>query len=163
MRLRLEAVSTHGGIATVVNLEQNAKFRPAVVDGPGRRLAKALGGPLPPDARPPKEYAGKPRLIVPTVRTVLTAGERLRLKVIVLSRRPPTRAAVHWRRMGEGTFVRFPLAHLARGVYSAALPAEATRADLEYYVRAETGDGRTLRFPATAPKLCQSVVVVSAE
>ncbi|MHC4506726.1 MAG: malectin domain-containing carbohydrate-binding protein, partial [Planctomycetota bacterium] len=52
VRLRLEAVSTHGGIATVVNLEQNAKFRPAVIDAPGRRLARALGGPLPPDALP---------------------------------------------------------------------------------------------------------------
>ncbi len=163
VRLRLEAVSTHGGIATVVNLEQNAKFRPAVIDAPGRRLARALGGPLPPDARPPKEYRGKARIVVPTVRTVLAAGERLRLKVIVLSRRPPTRVAVHWRRMGEGTFVRFPLAHLARRVYTATLPAEATRADLEYYVRAETGDGRTLSFPATAPKLCQTVVVAGAE
>jgi hypothetical protein len=163
VRVRLEAVSTHGGIATVVNLEQNAKFRPLVIDAPGRRLARALGGPLPPDALPPREYAGRPRIIVPTVRTVLAAGERLTLKVIVLSRRPPARAAVHWRRMGEGGFVRFPLAHSRAGVYTASLPAEATGADLEYYVRAETRDGRTLSFPATAPELCQSVVVVDVE
>jgi hypothetical protein len=48
-------------------------------------------------------------------------------------------------------------------VYRVTLPAEATKADLEYYVQVAAGDGRELRFPAAAPSLCQTVVVVRGE
>ncbi len=55
---------------------------------PGRELAKMLGEPLPLDALPSQQYEGEPRLIVPTVRTGVTAGEPLRLTVIAMGSDP---------------------------------------------------------------------------
>jgi len=93
------------------------------------------------------------------VRTCLVAGEPLRLKVIVLGAEPRG-GTVFWRALGAGEVAKVPLEHVARGVYAATLPAEATGGDFEYYVEAAIDEGKTLRFPATAPQLNQSVVVV---
>lgn len=148
-------VSTYGELGTVTNLQQHSM--PGLLLQPGQELAKLLGTPLPDDAMPSKRYDGQPRLIVPIVRTILTAGEPLRLTAIVLGSAPQG-GFVFWRPMGADQFVKTPLINVGRGVYSATLPAEATKGDLEYYVEATT-DGKTLIWPATAPKLSQTVVV----
>ena len=102
---------------------------------------------------------------MPTVRTSVSAGESLKLKVIVLAAEDPGEMAIHWRPFGQPRFDRAPLTHLARGVYSATLPPmEANVLGLEYYVEVafgadSSGDGIS-RFPATAPALNQTVVVV---
>ena len=155
--LLLSTVSTPGGMGNVANWAQH--ILPGLLTRPGGELSKLLGRPLPADAVPDKRYAGPPRIIVPTVRTSISRGERLVLKVIVLADQPAREAAVYWRPMGRGEVAKVPLQHVARGVYRAALPAEATRADLEYYIRAVTARGRELHFPATAPKLNQTVIV----
>jgi len=135
---------------------------PSMLAGPGEELARLLGESLPADALPGNVYHGQPRLMVPFVRTSLVAGEPLRLTAIVLGMAPAD-AAVYWRPLGGGPFAKSPFVHVARGVYRLALPAEAVKADLEYYVQVSSADGRTLRFPATAPSFCQSVVVVGGE
>jgi hypothetical protein len=50
---------------------------------------------------------------------------------------------------------------LARAIHTAALPAPADES-LEYYVEAQTADGATLRWPASAPEIGQTVVCVPA-
>ncbi len=87
-------------------------------------------------------------------------GEALKLKAILLGTRP-AEAALHWRPMSEGPYRKVALEHVARGVYKVELPPEATRADLEYYIRVATRGGATLLFPVTAPVLNQTVVVMS--
>ena len=85
------------------------------------------------------------------------AGETLRLTVIVLGAKPQA-AELCWRPLGGDAMAKVPLAHVARGVYTVTLPAEAVKADFEYYVRAEAG-GKSLVFPPTAPAMNQTVVV----
>ncbi|HOD81663.1 MAG: Di-glucose binding within endoplasmic reticulum [Planctomycetes bacterium ADurb.Bin126] len=160
-RLLLETVNTPGGLAMVVNLENQAQFRPVVVDGPGRRLEAALGRPLGDDAKPPKAYQGRPRLIVPTVRSVVARGEALRLKVIALDNQPVRQLSVFWRPLGKGEFSRIQTEHVARAVYRAALPPAGE--DFEYYIEAATAAGGKLVWPTTAPGLTQSVVVLPAD
>ena len=157
----LDTTNTYGAMATVINWEHNPRYRQGAIGKTGRQLAEALGEPLPEDARPSKQYPGKPRLFVPTIRTALVAGEPLRLKVIILDRQPPKHAALHWRTMGQGEYQRISLKHVARAVYTVTLPPAATQADLEYYVEAVTAEGQPLRFPAGAPALNQTVVVMS--
>jgi hypothetical protein len=108
---------------------------------------------------------------VPVVRTGLLAGETLKLTVVILGFSDPG-AALYWRPLGTGQFAKVPLTHVARGVYTVTLPAEATKADFEYYVEAQRQvatrpDGSHLmghvRFPPTAPALNQTVVVVEAK
>ena len=91
---------------------------------------KARGGPLPPDAAVPKAYTGQPRIIVPTVRTSIAPGEMLRLKVIVLSNERPSKAALHWRKRGDGKYKPVPRKHVARGVYTVGLPPGGAGSDV---------------------------------
>ena len=53
-----------------------------------------------------------------------------------------------------------PLEHVARGVYTTTIPAgRIANNDVEYYVQAAVS-GETIRFPATAPTMNQTVVVM---
>jgi hypothetical protein len=163
----LASVTTAGGMGNVTNWQQH--IMPGLLAKPGDELAKILGEPLPADCVPSKDYQGEPRLFVPTVRTCLVAGEPLKLTAIVLGAKPET-ISVFWRPMGSGEFAEVPMEHAARGVFRATLPAEAASADLEYYVQARAtattsspglrGGLSVLRFPASAPALNQTVVVV---
>ena len=156
----LATLTTTGELGSVTNWQQHVL--PSMLIRPGEELAKLLGEPLPADAMPGSVYHGQPRLMVPFVRTSLVAGEPLRLTAIVLGI-VPADAAVYWRPLGSRPFAKAPLAHVARGVYRVTLPAEAAQADLEYYIQVSGSDGRELRFPAAAPSLCQTVVVVRGE
>lgn len=153
----LATVTNPGELGTVCNWEQHNL--PEILEKPGAELARLLGEPLPAGAQPRETYRGPTRVIVPTARTSLRAGEPLNLKVIVLSERPIRRGALHWRELGRGRFRELPLWHVARGVYSVELSADTTRGmDFEYYVRIETEGDRPVLFPATAPAQGRTVV-----
>ena len=159
--LLLATVNTNGGLATVVNLENHQRFWPEVVTKPAERLEKVLVCTLLPDAQPWKEYRGTPRIIVPTLRTNLEAGRPLTLKPILLDNAPPREAALYWRRMGHGRYSQVPLRHVARCVYTVEIPAQDTAVvAIEYYLRVTTAAGSELVFPAMAPEINQTVVIV---
>jgi hypothetical protein len=152
----LATVSTPGELGTVANWNQHNL--PDVLTKPGDELTRILGQPLPAEAQPTPTYRGPTRIIVPTLRTSLAANESQNLKVIILSERPPRSAALYWRKLGARRFAAIPLAHVARGVYSVRLPAPG-KDDLEYYIKIEPSSGEPVCFPATAPKLNQTVIV----
>ncbi len=151
----LATVSNTGELGTIANWEQH--ILPGAWERPEAELVKMLGPELPLEVRLPREYDGPPRVFVPAVRTSLEAGEALSLKVIVLSKGKPKSAEFHWREMGRGSFRSFPLENVERRVYRLTLPAPD--ADIEYYLEVEA-DGQVVRFPATAPGLNQTVVVL---
>jgi hypothetical protein len=128
------------------------------VDEPARKLEAALGRPLPDDAKPSKAYSGPPRLIVPTVRSLAVSGEALRLKVIALDKQPVKSVTLCRRPLGRGDFQRIAAEHVARAVYAVVVPP--LTGDIEYYLESEAADGRKLIWPATAPDLNQTVVVL---
>ena len=154
----LATVSNPGELGTVMNWE--AHNFPGLLTRPGEELAKLLGEPLPADAQLPKGYRGPTRVIVPAVRTSVAVGEALDLKVLVLAAAEPRDAALYWRRMGQGRFQKLPLSHVERGVYAARLGGvNAEFGAFEYYVEVKPTDGPAVRFPVSAPKLNQTVVV----
>ena len=153
----LSTVSTYGGFGEVINLEHSAGFWSPAIAGPGKQLAAALGGPLPEDAQPPKEYTGPTRLIVPTVRTSVARGEQLKLKAVVLSSARPEAVTLHWRELGRGEFRQVPFTHVARCVYTVSFRPTA---DMEYYVEAALPGESPSRFPTTAPDLNQTLVLL---
>lgn len=142
-RYLLATVNTPGGLATVVNMEIHPGWGPSV--------AKHTDQPW------PTEYQGKPRLIVPTVRTLLGKGEDLQFKVIVLDNEPPQSAMLHWRPLGTGQFQTIPLQHVAHAVYQVELPSPGD--DFEYRIEATTANGTNLRWPVTAPEINQTVLL----
>lgn len=152
----MATVTTSGEMGNVANWQQQTL--PALLTAPGRELAKLLGEDLPANSLPGQQYVGDPRMFVPEVRTSLTAGEALKLNIIILGGMPQDAAFV-WRRLGEGEYSSMRLTHVSRGVYAVTLPADAAKSDFEYYVRATVG-GKPLVFPQTGPRLNQTVVVV---
>ena len=61
--------------------------------------------------------------------------------------------------MGQGSYLKTPLRPVARGVYSVTFPAPSAEViDLECYLEAVPSSGRSLVFPATAPKQSQTLV-----
>jgi hypothetical protein len=154
----LATVSTPGELGTVANWNQHNL--PGLLTNPGEELSKLLGHPLPAEAQLTRSYHGPMRIIVPTTRTSLAANEALKLKVIILAEAAPRAATLCWRKLGERRFAKLPLKLVARGVYTVQLPAGA-KDDFEYYIQADPERGKPVYFPATAPKLNQTVVVCS--
>ncbi len=154
-RSLLAAVSTTGELGTIANWEQH--LLPGAWERPEAELVKMLGRDLPAGLTLSKVYDGPPRIVVPAVRTSLESGEPLALKVLVLAKDKPASVELHWRDMGSGGFRTVSFKHTARGVYALTLPAPSEA--IEYYVEV-SADGRTARFPATAPDLNQTVIVL---
>jgi hypothetical protein len=139
----LATVNTPGGLAMVVNLENHPGWGPAIANHAIQPW--------------PKDYQGTPRLIVPTLRSVVTRGETLALKIIALDKQAVKSVAVRLRPMGKGEWQTIPATHIARAVYEAKLPAASE--DFEYHITADTAGGGHRVWPATAPQLSQTVVV----
>jgi hypothetical protein len=154
----LATVSTTGELGTVANWNQHNL--PDLLTAPGAELARLLGEPLPPDAQPDQLYRGPTRIIVPNLRSTLAAGESQQLRVLILSQPPPRHAVLRWRKLGERRFTTVPLTHVVRGVYTVNLPSPG-KDDFEYYLQVDSDQGAPAYFPATAPKLNQTVVVTS--
>jgi hypothetical protein len=151
----LATVSNTGELGTIANWEQHNM--PDSIEKPGEELKKLLNAELPPEARLSSAYEGPARIVVPTLRPSLEAGESLNLKVIILAQNPPQEAALYWREMGKGKYQVVPLQKVARSVYSVTLPALS--ADIEYYIKARTGE-QDIVFPGTAPALNQTIVLI---
>jgi hypothetical protein len=151
----LATISNPGEMGNVCNWQQQTM--PVVLAAPGKELAKLLGEELPADAMPSKQFVGPPRIFVRDVRTGIVAGDKLTLTVVVLGIKPDS-VELRWRPLGPGKFATAPATHVARGVYTVALPAEAVKADFEYYVQAAAGS-QTIQFPAPGAALPQTVVV----
>ncbi len=156
----LLTVSTPGALGTIANWEQH--ILPGLLEKPGEELAALLEAPLPADAVLRKDYRGPPRLIVPTLRSSIEEGESLRLRILVLASARPRHVRVMYRSpMGTGGYQTCPAQHVARNVYRAVIPGAASGdGGIEYYVEAETAAGETVRFPATAPAMNQTLVTV---
>jgi hypothetical protein len=157
----LATVSNSGEMGTVANIEQHSMRKLQLLNKHDKAIEEAFGEPLPADTKPGHEYRGPTRVIVPTVRTSLMAEEDLKLKVIILSQNEPRSGCLCWRPMGAGNYNKIPLVHVSRGTYSVTIPAERIEAkDLEYHVKVTADDGREITFPATAPQMNQTVVIM---
>ena len=157
----LATLTNSSEMGTVANIEQHSMLMAKLLTAHDEKLEKLLGEPLPADTKPWKDYRGPNRVIVPTARGNLMAGEDLKLKVIILAGQQPQEAVLCWRPMGGGEYKKAALIHIARGVYSVTVPAEQIKdCDLEYHVMVNLADGQRIYFPATAPRFNQTVVVM---
>lgn len=147
--------SNTGEMGTIANWEQH--LIPDAFLKPGAELQTLLGGSLPAYADLPAGYDGPARVVVPTVRTIVAAGEPLALKAMILAAEPPASVTLYWRTLGAGKFAAVEMEHTARSTYRVSFPA--LPGDIEYYIEAKTG-GRGVFFPVTAPALNQTVVVM---
>jgi hypothetical protein len=151
-------ISTRGEIGTVANWQQHVL--PRVFEQPAREIGQALGRELPADARLGRTYVGPERLVVPTDRTALEAGEPLRLEAIVLGAAPAATVHLAWRPMGAGAWTNVPFVPSGRGVWRLSIPSPG--GDFEYAVEAVSSAGTPLRVPASGRDLPRTVVLLPA-
>lgn len=157
MSLQIQRVTNSSELGEIANLEQ-LTWSSIVVGEWDNKLTAATERRLPQEAEPSTVYSGPARLIVTPKRSQVYGDEALKLKVLTVGDvRSP---ALHWRPLGRGPFQSKPLTHVARGVYTVSLNPQSD--DFEYYVEAGTSEGEVL-FPATAPKICQSVIVLGSD
>ncbi len=149
-------VSTRGELGTVANWQQHVL--PRVFEQPAREIEQALGRELPADARLDRGYRGPERLVVPTDRTALEAGEPLRLEAIVLGDAQARSVQIAWRPMGAGAWTTVPFAHAGRGVWRVSLPSPGD--DFEYAVEAVSATGAALQVPPGGREAPRTVVLV---
>ena len=149
-------VSTRGELGTVANWQQHVL--PRVVEQPAREIEQALDRELPVDARLDHGYRGPERLVVPTDRTALEAGEPLRLEGIVLGDAKARSVQIAWRPMGAGAWTTVPFAHTGRGVWRVSLPSPGD--DFEYAVEAVSATGAALQVPPGGRDAPRTVVLV---
>jgi len=158
---QLAKVSNTGEMGVIANIEQHSMLNLQLLNKHDKAIQEALGKSLPADMQPGKEYRSPARVIVPTVCSILMADGDLKLKVIILAQNQRNKAFLYWRPMGADQYNEISLTHIARGVYSATIPAAKIKeADLEYHVKVALGDGRDIYFPATAPQMDQTVVII---
>jgi hypothetical protein len=157
----IASITTNGGLGNVTNWQQH--ILPRLIREPGILLEKYLGRELPEDAMLPKYYSGLSHMFLSTVRTILNKGESLNLKIRTISteNEKPSESIIYWRSLGETRFKSQKLNHIVNGVYKVQLaPEEITDKGLEYYVQVRFKNGDIKRFPATAPDINQTVILL---
>jgi len=103
------------------------------------------GGTLPADKDPVQSYSGGRFISCLPLRTFAKSGEALTIKALIMG--AVNNPLLHYRTLGEGSFLSIPMTHQARGVFRATIPGQ--KEDFEWYVTAGTSLGAVV-FPATA-------------
>jgi hypothetical protein len=157
----LASITTYGGLGNVTNWQQHNI--PRLIHEPGLLLEKYMGKGLPEEAKLPKNYSGPCHMFVSKVRTILEKGESLTLKIRTISVNDaiPADAKIYWRTLGESRYKSKELDHIARGVYEFQLDSQAIpEKGLEYYVQVKFKKGDIRKFPATAPDINQTIILL---
>ena len=157
-RILLAKISTNGEMGTLANLELHNLRRNKYLTGHDGFLL-GLGVQLPAEAFPPKEYAGKTRVIVTTRPSIIGKEDDLYLRVRVLSEASDISGQLMWRTLGKGPFNAVHLRHMARNVFEVRIPADEINEDFEYYILVDAG-GDIIPYPATAKQINLSVVLL---
>jgi hypothetical protein len=150
----LNTVNTPGEMGTVANLELHSRKSGNMLTCHDSILEKYCGRKLP---QIPSLYKGKNRLIVPTVRNVVNKNETLNLKIMAMDNLCVNSVTIMKRKLGSKNWQPIEAIHIARAIWSTTIRVDD---DMEYYVFAKTKKGEKLVWPASAPEINQTIVVV---
>ena len=159
MRFEMARLTNTSELGEIANIEQQrAVVKMKFLTTYDETLSQIIGKQLPPEIKLSNVYTGPAHIVVPTIRSQIEKGQSLKLKVIILDKEQPKNAAIYYRPLGKGTFQKIPLTHIDRAVYNVTLPP--AEEDFEYYIQANSSTGKRLMFPATAPNINQTVIVM---
>jgi hypothetical protein len=144
-----------GELGTISSLESGSRDR--VVSAQDPAIAGLLGEPLPAAAAVRTAYRGAPRLFVSGACTQRQAKEPVELRAFVLAAAPCAGLKLYWRELGDKRYRQVAAMRRGRQAYRAGVPGQSP-GTAEYYLEATLADGRTVRWPETAPGLSQTVV-----
>jgi len=151
----VNAAKSPGEIGAITHIEYGARQR--LVTSQDKKLEEWLGAPLPPESAVSSAYRGKPRMFLSTSRTQMAAGQPQELRPFVLSSAKCVGINLYWRPLGQGEFQKVVAAHRNRQAYRVSLPPRSG-GTVEYYLEARLEDGLNVLWPATAPRMNQTVI-----
>jgi hypothetical protein len=157
----LQTVTNSSELGTIANLEMHTRKNTHFVSLHDSQVQQWLGSSLPADARLSNTYTGTPYIIVPSKRTRANVGENLHLKVIILDNNRVKEAKLYWRKLGDKDYQEIVLKHVARAVYKVSFPKFEEEKTIEYHVKAQTASAKELIWPATAPAINHSVIIMN--
>ncbi|KAA6350331.1 hypothetical protein EZS27_002297 [termite gut metagenome] len=149
-------INTYGELGNLTNWQQH--LMDLYFDKPAKELTSLLGTELPAEALPDKVPVYSSRIIAPELRTAIDRGESFNMQVII-TEISPAKAVLKYRMLGEKKYQTIALQTVGRCVYQADIPANSLTGDFEYYIEVEKQSSGTMRFPATAPALNQTVAI----
>lgn len=152
----LAYASTPGDLGTIANWEQH--LIPYNVDSHLARIEQLTGQKLPPEAVPSAALLNIKKLMVPTVRTLLDADEDLEVTMIIYGF-TPTDPILNFKPLGSPDYRSVPFKPVRNGVYKAIIPASQIPGDFEYHILTGSSDPLVSKWPATAGRSDQTVVV----
>ena len=71
----------------------------------------------------------------------------------------PKTTVIRYRILGTNEYQEIAFVKIDRGVYQAEIPAGSITDDFEYYIIIKETGGKEHYWPATAPKMNQTVIV----
>ncbi len=141
----LNSINTRGGFGNLANWEQHVWS--TAFKAQDDYLLKYLGE-LAPVYERSCDYPGEPRLIVPTVRSVIGASENFKLEVICVNMEV-NEAKLFYRAFSEKHFSWIDLEHQARAVFRAGLKIDDPGiTGFEWYVEVKDNEGSEFLYPA---------------
>jgi hypothetical protein len=159
MDIQLSLVSNTGEMGTIANFELHNLAKINILGRHDSIIEAANGEKLPPEIEFRKTYNGKLLIINTAPLGIMKSGEDYYLRLRVLSQQPVEELQLHFKALGAKNFKTEDLSHINRGVYEITFTQnEFSDQDFEYYITAKTKT-ETAIWPATAPEICQSVVV----
>lgn len=144
-----------GEVGTVSSLESGNRKR--IVCAHDSTITRILDCSLPAETAIRTSYDGPPRLFVSSVCSQWNSGEPMEIRPFVLSSPAIRNVSLFWRPLGQGGFRKSKAVHTARHAYRVTIP-EPAEGCVEYYLRAELADGKTIYHPVTAPGMNNTVV-----
>jgi len=144
-----------GEVGTVSSLESGNRKR--IVCAHDSTIARIMDSSLPAETAIRTSYDGPPRLFVSSVCSQWNSGEPMEIRPFVLSSQAIRNISLLWRPLGQGGFRKIKASHIARHAYRVIVP-EPVEGCVEYYLRAELADGKTIHHPVTAPGINSTVV-----
>ncbi|MBD3176710.1 MAG: hypothetical protein GF320_16135, partial [Armatimonadia bacterium] len=151
----LPVVTTPGERGTVMNWEGH--ILPSVLAEPTAQLEALRGEPLPGDWRPRGDYRGPLSLRSPVRTSLVRSGESIPVEALVLSESGAASVRAVYRRIGSRSWQGVRLTNTGRGCWQGEIPA--ADATIEYYLECVTRAGERAIWPASAPSVCETVVV----
>jgi len=149
-----------GTLGTYMNIEGHSLY--GAITAVEDQLTQILGQPLPAAAMPPTVFGGKNvTIVVPTLRTTLGVGEPFDLRALALAptASPACKLTLFTSAMGSGqAFSATAFSNVGRSVFE--IGGMAVSADFEYYITADCGAGLRAAYPAGAPAVTQTVVIM---
>jgi hypothetical protein len=158
MDLLLSFAGTSGEMGTIANLEMHNLGQMKLLTKYDQAIDSLLGSKQVVPAMD-KNYRGDPRLIVPVKRGLLSEGEPLRMKIMLLGVDENSVPVFYWRKLGKDQYKEKTFVKTSRGVWQLVLsPEEYGNKDFEYHIEVDiTGDA--LVYPVTSPDQDATVVI----